>query len=120
MYNLKMKKDFIAYMRICTSITLCKNNIFECTIKEDGSVDVLGNVHLTYISKRMNKRLTRIPIKFGVIHGFFSIDDNELTSLENFPDKVNGSVWVGGNKKQFTDKEVRKVCKVGGGHDIHV
>jgi hypothetical protein len=118
-----MKTDFIHHVRGYDYATVLN---WKYKIKKDGSVDVLsGNVNVDG-NVMDGPKLTRLPIKFGVIHdGYFDVSNNHLTSLENFPDEVKSSVfkssvWVEGNKKQFTDKEVRKVCKVGGGHDIHV
>ena len=100
-----MKKDYIRWL---SRFDFWNKGVWNYTIREDGAVDVLnGSVHLT------GKKLTRLPIKFGVIsRGYFSVDNNELTSLDNFPDEVtDGKIYVDGNKKLFTEDEVRKVCK---------
>ena len=108
-----MKNDFIRCVRVGDYETGLN---WKYKIKKDGSVDVLyGNVNLD-CDVMDGPMLTRLPIKFGVIHdGYFDVSNNDLTSLENFPNKVNGSVWVGRNKKQFTEEDVRAVCDVYGG-----
>jgi hypothetical protein len=108
MYNLKMKKDYIRWV---SGFDFCCQPPWKYKIRKDGSVNVLnGSVHLTF------KKLTRLPIKFGIIHhGYFDVSNNKLTSLDNFPDEVtDGRVYVANNKKQFTEEEVRKVCEAVG------
>ena len=50
----------------------------------DGLVDVDGDVNLS------QKRLTKLPLKFGRVSGYFSCRYNNLTTLEG------GPKWVGG------------------------
>ena len=102
------------------------------TINSKGEIDVDGNVWL--YKKNDFKEL---PYKFGTVTGYFDIGENKkLTSLKNCPDEVRGSVgcrncpqldsleWcpeeVGKNfycfgcKREFTEKEVKSLCKVKG------
>ncbi len=37
-----------------------------------------------------NKRLTKLPLKFNKINGYFDCGYNKLTSLEGSPIEVNG------------------------------
>ncbi len=60
-------------------------NIKNWSINSDGLVDVDGSVNLSY------KRLTRLPIRFGRITGFFDCHENKITSLEG------GPIYVGKN-----------------------
>jgi hypothetical protein len=98
MYNLKMKLDFLRHVM----------NISPYVINEDGSVDVRGRVYLDHIP------LKTIPIKFGKVGGYFSCERKGITSLENFPDEVDGIIWFRHNNKRFTEEEIRAVCDVGG------
>lgn len=103
------------------------------TVRNDGTVDVEGDVVLT------DKKLTKLPVKFGKITGSFSCDHNKLTSLEGAPEFVGkyfdcrfnklispegapkfiGTDFYGyGNAKQFTKEEVRAVSNVKG--DVRV
>jgi hypothetical protein len=52
------------------------------TINEDGSYDVEGDVNL------FRKNLTKLPIKFGKVSGYFDCSDNKLTSLDGCPTMV--------------------------------
>ena len=47
------------------------------------------------------------------VYGSFYCNDNKLTSLVGAP-KVVGSFWCNDNSKEFTEKEVRAICKVRG------
>jgi hypothetical protein len=64
-------------------IKLCKEyNITKYTINDDYSIDVDGGVDLS------SKKLTKIPIKFNNVTGFFSCVGNQLVDLENAPRRV--------------------------------
>jgi len=59
---------------------LDKKRIWHYTINDDLTVDVNGNVRLIF------KDLEIIPIKFGIVKGWFEVDNNpNLISLENHP-----------------------------------
>ena len=60
-----------------------KYQIKNYTINGD-TVDVNGDVDLS------KKRLTKLPLKFGIVTGDFYCSYNELTSLEGAPEKVGG------------------------------
>lgn len=66
-------------------------NIRNYTINTDGSVDVDGDVDLT------GKGLTRIPLNFRKVSGYFSCDRNQLTSLIGCPQEVGGDFATPGN-----------------------
>ena len=64
-------------------IKLCKEyNITKYTINDDYSIDVDGHVDLA------NKNLTKIPIRFNKVTGYFSCVGNQLVDLENAPRRV--------------------------------
>jgi hypothetical protein len=54
-------------------------------INKDLTVDVFGNVNLSY------KKLTALPIQFGVINGYFNALCNDFTTLKGFPFVVGGN-----------------------------
>ncbi len=60
-------------------------------INKDLSVDVNGDVHLEEMG------LTKIPIKFRIVKGDFSISGNKITSLEGCPIKVQGDFECNAN-----------------------
>ena len=65
--------------------SICKKfDIENYTINEDSTVDVDGNVDL------YDKRLTKLPLKFGKVSGNFSCSFNQLKSLEGSPLSVGG------------------------------
>ena len=101
------------------------------TINSKGEIDVNGNVLL------YKKNFKELPYKFGTVTGFFDVSYNpNLTSLKNCPNKIENyfscnkctkldslegcPIYVGWNfycydcKKEFTEEEVKAVCKVRG------
>jgi len=53
------------------------------TLNENGEVDVDGNVDIIQY-----KTLSKIPVKFGEVSGWFDCQETPLTTLENFPDII--------------------------------
>ena len=74
---------------------LCsKYDIENYQIRDDGSIDVEGDVGL-------NGRLVgliQLPLTFNEVNGFFSCGNNILTTLEGCPKKVGGNFWCSFNK----------------------
>ena len=74
-------------------IEICKEyNIENYTINSDGSIDVDGDVWLTYYN------LTKLPLKFTKVSGDFRCNDNQLTSLEGSPKEVGGDFYCYNNQ----------------------
>jgi len=66
--------------------SICKKyNIENYTINSDGTVDVDGDVYLA------NKHLTKLPLKFGKVTGYFHFPENKLTTLVGSPQSVGSS-----------------------------
>jgi len=59
------------------------------TVRPDGIVDVNGNVDIS------DMNLTKIPVKFGIVTGYFSCYNNQLTTLQGAPEEVGE--WYGGS-----------------------
>ena len=59
-------------------------NINNYNINDDLTVDVKENVYLT------NKNLNEIPVQFGIVHGDFHCNKNNLISLYGSPKTVIG------------------------------
>ena len=60
--------------------SICKKfGIKNYTINEDSTIDVDGDVDL------YDKRLTKIPLKFGKVSGYFNCSANQFKSLEGSP-----------------------------------
>jgi len=68
-------------------------------------VDVHGDVDL-------NERLTKIPVKFGVVEGEFSGSFNQLTSLEGAPQIIEGDFYCSDNQLTSLEGAPKEV----GGH----
>jgi len=49
------------------------------------------------------------------VDGGFWCNHNHLTSLEGAPKEVSGVFGCNNNSTKFTEEDVKKVCKVGGG-----
>ena len=101
------------------------------TINSQGEIDVNTNVML------YKKDLKELPYKFGTTTGYFDIGSNpNLTSLKNCPNKIGNYFSCSGChkleslegcpnyvewnfycydcKREFTEKEVKTLCKVRG------
>jgi hypothetical protein len=71
---------------------ICKEyGIINYTIN-DGLVDVDGDVNIS------NKSLTKLPLKFGKVKGYFDCSYNKLVSLEGAPKSVNGDFYCYNNQ----------------------
>ncbi len=72
---------------------ICKKyNIEVYTINPDGSIDVDGNVDITY------ENLLEIPINFNNVSGDFYCQHNSLTTLKGSPKYVGGSFLCNNNE----------------------
>lgn len=71
---------------------ICKDhNIENYFINTDGSIDVNGNVNFSY------KNLSKFPLKFDRVLGYFTCNDNFLTTLEGGPTYVGRYFFCQGN-----------------------
>ena len=108
----------------------CKEvGIKKYTINNKGEIDVNTEVNLEYINTK------ELPYKFGKVNGnFIMCNADELSSLKNCPNYVTGYVDVSYNKRlksldgfpkrvdgdiyvndcfgDFTQEDVLKVCKI--------
>ena len=67
---------------------LCsKFKIISYTINEDFTIDVNGDVDLS------GKALSKIPLKFNKVRGYFYCSFNDLTTLEGSPKEVGGDFF---------------------------
>ena len=82
--------------------------IYGYTINQDGSIDTYGSV-------KLSNEMSRIPIKFNKVNGYFICEYNKLTDLENFPNEISGSVYLSGNNL----KNLKGFGKVGGITYLH-
>ena len=72
---------------------VCKKyNIQNYTINEDHTIDVDGNINF------IAKGLTKIPLKFNIVSGFFNCSLIELTTLEGSPKSVGDDFRCHNNK----------------------
>jgi len=68
-----------------------KYSITNYTINQDGSIDA-NYVNLS------SKGLSKLPLKFNKINGWFNCSWNNLTTLEGSPKEVNGDFYCHNNK----------------------
>lgn len=66
-------------------------------------VDVDGNINLSGL------KLSKLPIKFGIVTGHFWCNSNQLTTLEGAPLKVGGDFYCDSNKLTTLKKAPIKV-----------
>jgi hypothetical protein len=65
-------------------VEICKEFGIENWSIRDGLVDVDGHVYLSH------RRLTKLPLKFGRVSGYFYCVGSELITLEGAPKEVGG------------------------------
>jgi len=84
--------------------SICKKyGIKNYTINSDDTVDVDDNIDLS------SKALTKLPLKFGNVTGYFACNFNKLTTLEGCPQSVGGDFDCGYNyltTLEFSPKSV--------------
>src|SRR5271157_1789483 len=133
MYNFERSYDPLVTLQVGKRVQIIKwldiYNITNYVINDDYTIDVKDNVYISY------KNLSSFPdfIKFNHVSGYFACYNNQLTSLVGCPSSVGSSFYcydnqltslvgcpfsVGGgfycynNKLQFTEEDVKKLCKV--------
>lgn len=90
---MKIIKNFKKFFDKRNIDSICKEyGIKNYTINSDGTIDVDGFVYIG------NKKLTKLPLKFGKVSGNFYCDNNQLTTLEGAPKIVRGSFDCSENK----------------------
>jgi hypothetical protein len=90
MRNIKQYVSFRAEYEI---EKLCfEYGIEDYQVRDDGSIDVDGNVHL------YDRDLKQLPIIFNEVGGYFNLRGNNLTTLEGCPKKVGGYFDCNGNR----------------------
>jgi len=111
---MKSYKQFIRESKRDIHSICDEYGINDYTINPDGSIDVDGNIILSYDFER--GELTKIPLKFAKVIGDFECDRNQLTTLKGSPKSVGGNFECSGNK--LTSLEY---CpeSVGGNFDCH-
>jgi len=75
------------------------------SIQEDGTVNVNGTVDISF------KKLSRIPVSFGVVKGDFNCSNNELETLAGCPKTVGVSFYCHSNRLESLDSSPAYVGK---------
>ena len=111
---MKSYKEFIRESKRDIHSICDEYGINDYTINPDGSIDVDGNIILSYDFER--GELSKIPLKFAKVIGDFECDRNQLTTLKGSPKSVVGNFDCSGN--QLTSLEY---CpeSIGGNFDCH-
>jgi hypothetical protein len=103
---MKYLKVFENYQSDEEIISICnKLGIDNYTI-ENGLVNVNGNVN---IAGKLSSITSNLPIRFGVVTGYFDISDNRLLSLEGCPEIVGDGFYCTHNmltSLEFCPKKV--------------
>ena len=75
------------------------------TKNPDGTYSAKGDVKLS------DKNLTKLPIKFKKVGGYFYCSHNQLTTLEGAPQEVGGSFWCNSNQLTTLKGAPKEVSK---------
>jgi hypothetical protein len=67
------------------TLEFCERYLYNYKINSDDTIDVDGKVNLYFRLGNM----TKLPVKFGKVSGYFSCSNNRLTTLDGCP-KYNG------------------------------
>ena len=103
MRYLKLFESFENIDEICK-----KYGIVNYTINPDESIDV--KCVNDYYVNLYDKGLTKLPLKFNKVDGYFDCGNNNLTTLEGSPKEVNGNFSCNVNNItsfEFSSKIVR-------------
>ena len=93
---MKSYKEFIKESKRDIHSICDEYGINDYTINPDGSIDVDGNIILSYDFER--GELSKIPLKFAKVIGDFECDRNQLTTLKGSPRSVGGNFECSGNQ----------------------
>ena len=93
---MKSYKQFIRESKRDIHSICDEYGINDYTINPDGSIDVDGNIILSYDFER--GELSKIPLKFAKVTGDFECDRNQLTTLKGSPKSVGGNFYCHSNQ----------------------
>lgn len=82
--------------KIYIILWLEKQNIKNYTITSNEEYGFVVDVQ-SFVNLR-DRKLARLPVKFGHVNGSFNCSYNRLTSLKNCPDSVDGNFNCAGNQ----------------------
>ena len=91
MKYLRLYEDYNGIKQICINY-----DIHRYTINQDGSVDVNCGVELS--NKVLHKKMSKLPLIFNKVNGFFACSDVGLKTLKGCPKIVKGTFDVDYNK----------------------
>ena len=86
------EKKIITKQQVKCIIEKYRIRIGPFKIREDGLIDVFGDVHIS------NTKLKKLPFYFNNVHGNFNCSNNELTVLKGCPVLVGGNFYCNDNK----------------------
>jgi hypothetical protein len=80
--------------QFCEKYLEDEDYVIDYTINPDNTIDVNGDVDLW----NMLGDMTKLPVKFKKVSGYFDCSWNKLTTLDGCPDYVGGSFECEHNK----------------------
>jgi hypothetical protein len=93
---MKKKKKIITSLEVSCIVKKHKIRIGPFTIRQDGYIDVSGNVKICYTN------LQKLPLRFGNVYGDFVCHSNKLRTLKGCPVYVAGDFNCYGNGSELT------------------
>ena len=96
---IKLFENYNEIAHICQ-----KYNIKNWSLNPDGSIDVVGDVNLN------NNNLTKLPLKFGRVKGYFDFRFNKLINLDGAPREVGNDFYCNSNKLTTLEGAPRDVA----------
>jgi hypothetical protein len=112
-----LKENDVRNYNINDDLTIDVNNCLDLNNRRDiiKFPDYIQFNETKYYVSLTNCNLTSLKGCPQIINDHFFCDDNSIISLEGCPTYVKGEFFFQYNRnKKFTEKEIRKRCKIGG------
>ena len=71
-----------------------------------GTYELKNGLYNVKGSVKLNKKVEKLPVKFGIVSGYFYCDNNKLKTLEGAPKSVVGNFYC--DENLYDTKEYKK------------